>query len=152
MPRPWRRHIVRMVSPSYTVGAICLIERSDGHVLLVRHSYRERWGIPGGLLKRGEDPSIGAVREVAEEVGLDVELIGAPAVVVAAEFQRVDVVYRARPAANARPGDATPTHAEILEVRWFAPDVLPELQEETSDALVALARVRHPAGPNIYGS
>lgn len=149
VPRPWRRRIVRAVSPSFTVGAICLIERSDGRILLIRHSYRERWGIPGGLLKRGEDPDAGAVREVAEEVGMAVELVGAPAVVVAAEYQRVDVIYRARPVANARPDDATPTSAEIQELRWFAPDALPELQEETANALVALARVRHPAGPAL---
>jgi ADP-ribose pyrophosphatase YjhB (NUDIX family) len=149
VPRPWRRRIVRFVSPSYTVGAICLIERHDGQVLLIRHSYRERWGIPGGLLRRGEDPADGAVREVAEEVGLQVELVGAPAVVVAAEYQRVDVVYRARPSANEHVSAARPVSAEIREVGWFDPEDLPELQEETANALVALARVRHPAGPTL---
>jgi ADP-ribose pyrophosphatase YjhB (NUDIX family) len=149
LPGPWRRRIVGFVSPSFTVGAICLIERHDGQVLLIKHSYRERWGVPGGLLRRGEDPADSAVREVAEEVGLQVELIGAPAVVVASEYRRVDVIYRARPSANENSTAARPVSAEISEVAWFDPDELPELQEETADALVALARVRHPAGPAL---
>ena len=55
-PRSVRRITVRTVSPSYTVGAICVIERPDGAILLVRQAYRKKWGIPGGLLKRGEAP------------------------------------------------------------------------------------------------
>jgi 8-oxo-dGTP diphosphatase len=141
LPRRARRWIVRVLSPSYTVGAICFIERPDGAVLLVRTAYRARWGVPGGLLKRGEDPATGARREVMEEVGLDVELVGEPAVVVDAVPQRIDIVYRAR-VAN---GDAGPVEPhvgtpEIVEARWFRPDELPELQFETSGALVALAR------------
>jgi len=141
--------VVRTISPSYTVGAICLIERSDGRVLLIRHSYRDRWGVPGGLLKRGEEPDVAARREVLEEIGLEIDLVGAPAVVVAPGAQRVDVVFRARPASNARPDDARPTSAEIEEVRWCPADELPTLQHETSNALVALARARHPAGPTV---
>src|SRR5690606_9648623 len=99
------RRIVRAVSPSFTVGAMCFIERPDGALLLVRHSYRDRWGVPGGLLQRGEDVEEGARREVREEVGLEVELLGEPAVVVDAAPQRVDVVFRARPAIDVDPDD-----------------------------------------------
>ena len=141
-PRSMRRVIVRVVSPSYTVGAICVIERPDGHVLLVRQAYRKRWGIPGGLLKRGEDPAVGARREVFEEVGIAVELIGPPAVVVDADPQRVDIVFAARPSSLSEIGEVRPVSAEIVEARWFAPDELPELQFETAEAMVALARHR----------
>jgi ADP-ribose pyrophosphatase YjhB (NUDIX family) len=125
---------------------MCFIERSDGALLLVRHSYRDRWGVPGGLLQRGEDAGVGARREVREEVGLAVELQGEPAVVVDAEPQRVDVVFRARPAAGTDPGALSLGSAEIVEARWFAPDSLPELQFETAGALVALARVTTGTG------
>lgn len=140
LPRHLRRWLVRLIAPSYTVGAVCVIERPDGHVLLVRQTYRQRWGVPGGLLKRGEDPSVGARREVFEEIGMAVELVGPPAVVVDAEPQRVDIVYRARPVSLAEVGEARPCSPEIEEVAWFAPDALPELQFETAGALVALAR------------
>ena len=138
---PWlRRRIVRLIAPSFTVGAICHIERADGSVLLVRQAYRNSWGIPGGLLQRGEAPATAAVREVFEEVGLHIELIGEPAVVVDADPQRIDLIFRARPLIEADADQARPSSPEIAEVRWFPADALPELQTETGQALVALAR------------
>jgi 8-oxo-dGTP diphosphatase len=145
LPVGARRRVVRTIAPGFTVGAICVIEREDGQVLLVRQSYRRSWGIPGGLLKRGEEPDDAARREVLEEVGLEVDLIGEPAVVVDAPARRVDLVYRARPAAAVDADQVSPQSPEIVEVRWFRSEELPDLQHETSGALVALARsARHP--------
>ena len=140
LPTDVRRRIVRTVSPSFTVGAMCIIERDDGALLLVRHSYRKRWGVPGGLLRKGEQAEDGARREVHEEVGLMIELVGEPAVVVDPHPQRVDVVFRCRPALGADPEAIEPRSPEIVEARWFRPDALPELQFETAGALVHLAR------------
>jgi ADP-ribose pyrophosphatase YjhB (NUDIX family) len=140
LPRIVRRWIVRLLAPSFTVGAICLIERDDGRVLLVRQVYRNGWGVPGGLIKRGEDVAACARREVLEEVGLAIELVGEPAVVVDAPPQRVDVAYRARLADGVDPESVTPRSPEIREVRWFALDELPQLQHEAVSALAALAR------------
>jgi ADP-ribose pyrophosphatase YjhB (NUDIX family) len=140
LPRQARRWVVRGLSPSFTVGAMCFIERPDGALLLVRTSYRSRWGVPGGLLKRGEEPADGARREVAEEVGLDIELVGEPAVVVDARPQRIDIIYRARVADADAAGRMHVGTPEIVEARWFPADALPELQHETAGALVALAR------------
>ncbi len=150
LPVRGRRLVVRTIAPTYTVGAMCIIERADGAVLFVRHSYRRRWGTPGGLLKRGEEPADAARREVLEEVGLEVELIGEPAVVVDAEPQRIDIVYRARPAANATTDTLTSRSPEIVEFGWFPPDGLPELQSEAIGALMALARAsRSPQSPPL---
>ncbi len=140
LPRPVRRLLVRGVSPSFTVGAICMIERPDGAVLLVRQVYRNQWGVPGGLLKRGEEPADAARREVFEEVGLPIDLVGEPAVVVDADPQRIDIVFRGRPAAGADHTAAAPCSPEIVEVDWFSADSLPQLQAEAAAALVALAR------------
>jgi len=145
LPLGVRRRIVRVIAPKYTVGAMCLIERSDGRVLLVRQTYRNRWGLPGGLVARREPPADAARREVAEEVGLDVELVGEPAVVVEAALQRVDVVFRARPAPGADPDALRTATAEIRTCGWFDPSALPELQAETASALMALARAARPA-------
>jgi len=133
---------VRTIAPAYTVGSICVIEREDGSVLLVRLSYRKSWGLPGGLLKRGETPEQAALREVKEESSLDVVLLGDPAVVVDSDAQRVDVVFRARPAPGVDPTSAVASSPEIVEVGWFPEDALPDLQFEASGAMVALARRR----------
>lgn len=140
LPTKPRRWVVRFIAPKYTVGAICFLERPDGALLFVRLAYREAWGVPGGLLKRREEPAAAVRREVREEVGLDIQLVGEPAIVVDAEPQRIDVVFRARLADHALVADMAPNGPEIVEARWFAPDALPELQFETANALVALAR------------
>lgn len=148
LPTPARRRVVRTLSPSFTVGSMCFIERDDGALLLVEHVYRRRWGVPGGLLERREDPAEAALREVKEEVGLDVVLLGEPAVVVDPIPQRVDIVYRARVAPGCDPASAEPRSPEIAGVGWFPPRDLPELQHETAGAFVALARAQG-TGPEV---
>jgi len=140
--------IVHTLAPTFTVGAICVIERPDGAVLLVRHAYRRRWGLPGGLLNRGEDPRVAAKREALEEVGVEIETVGEPAVVVDPRPRRVDVIFRARLANGISPDAIRPASVEIVEARWFPGEELPELQHETAGALVALARARRPVSQN----
>ena len=142
LPVKARRRVVRTIAPAYTVGAICVIGRDDRSVLLVRLTYRNSWGLPGGLLKRGEAPEEAALREVKEESTLDVELLGDPAVVVDPTARRVDVVFQAGLPPGVDPRDAVASSPEIVEVGWFAEDQLPDLQHEASSAMVALARRR----------
>jgi ADP-ribose pyrophosphatase YjhB (NUDIX family) len=140
MPLLPRRWVVRTIAPSFTVGSMVVVERSDGRLLFVRQTYRNKWGVPGGLLKRREAANDAAVREVHEEVGLRVELIGSPGVVIDAVPQRVDVVFRARPMPGTDLDALQPCSPEIEAIAWHAPNALPELQFETAGALVELAR------------
>jgi 8-oxo-dGTP diphosphatase len=137
LPTRVRRRVVRLIAPTFSVGANCVVLDGD-RVLLVRLSYRKRWGLPGGLVARREVPAAAAIREAAEEVGLAVEPVGTPAVVVDADARRVDIVHRCRVAAGAYPDSAAPRSPEIVATRWFALDRLPELQRETADALAAV--------------
>jgi ADP-ribose pyrophosphatase YjhB (NUDIX family) len=140
LPRRVRVALVHVLAPGFTVGAICRLEREDGALLLVRHVYRRRWGLPGGLLQRGEAPEDAVVREVAEEVGVAVEVVGEPAVVVDPDPRRVDVVFRARLRDPADAARVAPRSPEIVDVGWFRPDDLPELQFEAAGALATLRR------------
>lgn len=141
LPRRLRRRIIRSVSPKYTVGALCIVQRDDGAVLLVRHSYNRRWGTVGGLAKRGEAPDVCAVREAREEAGIEVVLVSEPAVLVFPQLGRVDIVFLGRPAPGVLPADAEPSSAEILETRWFHLGELPELSADTASAWTSLSRM-----------
>ena len=146
LPRSLRRFAVRRLYPSFTVGAMCIIERRDGALLFVRHSYRSRWGVPGGMLDRGEGPAAAARREAREEVALDIETVGEPTVVVDPIARRVDIVFRARPVASASLDDIHASSPEIVEARWFPRDELPEMQHEAAGALATLARMMSERG------
>ncbi len=54
-----------------TLAAGVLLFDEAGRVLLVDPTYKPGWEFPGGVVEHGEPPSRGAVREVAEELGID---------------------------------------------------------------------------------
>ena len=61
-----------LVRPEVT-GVKCLITHGE-RVLLVRHTYgSRRWDLPGGSVKRGEQPVDAARREMHEELGVSIE-------------------------------------------------------------------------------
>jgi 8-oxo-dGTP pyrophosphatase MutT (NUDIX family) len=137
LPRRVRRGLVQVGAPSYIVGSMGVVEVDD-EVLLVRQSYRDGWGIPGGLLNRGEAPDTAVVRELWEEVALAVVAEGPPSVVVEPLSRRVDLVFRCVPVAGSDPHLARPTSVEIEEARWFPVDALPDLQPEARRGLQVL--------------
>ncbi|GGL31772.1 NUDIX hydrolase [Caulobacter rhizosphaerae] len=62
--------------PVPTVGVVCL--RGD-HVLLIKRGTPPRlgqWSLPGGRLERGETTAVAALRELAEETGVQAQLLG----------------------------------------------------------------------------
>lgn len=145
LPKPVRLFVVRRATPSFHVGSICVVERTDGHLLLVRQSYRRGgWGFPGGLLRRGEAPPDCARRELSEELGIDVELHGQPVVVVDAGVRRVDVIFTGRLSEGSEQPERTPHSPEIADARWFPPDALPSLLPEATSALIQLGRAHPP--------
>lgn len=107
-------------SPAYRIGASCLIVRDDGAWLLVRHSYRRGWSLPGGGTARHEGPADAAHREMREELGVGVEL-GESFPVIDPRHRRVTFLFPARVVE----GEPMVRSVEIEEVRWFDPASLP---------------------------
>jgi 8-oxo-dGTP diphosphatase len=140
LPEPMSEWLARMLTPSYAVGTSPFVSRADGRVLLVRHSYKDGWSTPGGFVDRHERAEDGAVREVWEETGLHVELVGEPAVVVDHVVRHVEFVVRARPLDDADADLVRPTSPEIVEARWFDPEDLPSLHEHAARAFASLVR------------
>ncbi len=149
LPRPLRRAVVRVLSPSFTVGCV-LVLRDGDRMLLLEQRHHDELTLPGGLLRRGEDPRTALHREVCEEIGLDVDAALPATAVVDAEARRVDLVFTAR---LDGPADAVrPDLDEAVGVTWRRPTELlgvslPTLQvlrqlELTATAVEGNARVR----------
>ena len=45
----------------------------EGRFLSVRTSYKTEWTVPGGMVSTGEEPDEAAIREVKEEVGIEID-------------------------------------------------------------------------------
>jgi 8-oxo-dGTP pyrophosphatase MutT (NUDIX family) len=131
--------------------AVFVVE--DGRVLLHFHRRLGKWLPPGGHIEADELPDDAALREVEEETGLVVRLIGGRGLpvdeprqlVVPAGVQveriypgheHVDLVYFAVPARAAQP--IAVEYQERDRVGWYAPEVLGELG--ASDEILAWAR------------
>jgi 8-oxo-dGTP pyrophosphatase MutT (NUDIX family) len=132
-----RRALVRLGTPSYTVGAVLVLRRPDGSVLLVDQRHTGGWALPGGLLKRGEEPVKGLAREVSEEVGivLDPHELPPARALVAPQEQRVDLVFvlDTQDDRHAHEGDP----AEVRRIGWFPASDLPDVTEPTRAVLEA---------------
>ncbi|MET9514275.1 NUDIX domain-containing protein [Streptomyces sp. NPDC002994] len=63
-----------------TVAAGVLLFDEEGRVLLVDPTYKPGWEFPGGVVEPGEAPARAGIREVEEEIGL--ELVDVPRLLV----------------------------------------------------------------------
>lgn len=107
----------------------------DGKVLMIKHKKLGKWLPIGGHVELDEDPEQALYREVKEECGLEIELIGSakpnvngtlfksmPAPVfldvhnITDNHKHISLTYFAR----AKPGDAKLAEKEHDEIRWFA--------------------------------
>ncbi len=106
------------------LGAAALIWDRRGRVLLVRHApskpWFPGWATPGGSAREGEGPEAALRREVREEVGLEVKILGVSKVfdlIITdgrVELRGSFVQFEARALSEeVLPGP------EIEEARWF---------------------------------
>ena len=99
-------------SPRRDSAFAVIVRRS--RVLLVRSWDKDRWQLPGGGMKRREEPREAAGREVEEETGLRARILGLTGRYVRADGS-VAVVFAARVAEGAEPFGP---RNEIREQRW----------------------------------
>jgi ADP-ribose pyrophosphatase YjhB (NUDIX family) len=59
-------------APKVAAGVLFIDEQE--RVMLVRPTYKDYWDIPGGYVEAGESPLQACIREVAEELGLQVKI------------------------------------------------------------------------------
>lgn len=68
--------MVNKINETHFCGKVAqkIILIKDKKVLITRDSQDEIWELPGGRLNEGENPQSGVLREVKEELGVDVVL------------------------------------------------------------------------------
>ncbi len=126
-----REHIGH--APLLTPGADALVYDDAGALLLMRRRDDGLWGIPGGQLDPLEPPALGVVREVLEETGLLVRPVALLGV-----FGGVDTFHIRYPNGDEIDpvvslfrceivsGELRVLDSEALELRFVAPDALPD--------------------------
>jgi 8-oxo-dGTP diphosphatase len=118
----------------FTPGVTAVVVNAAGEVLLHRRSDNGRWWLPGGAVDPGEEPADAVAREVWEETGVRVVpervlgVYGGPdysgRYPNGDEIAMVSIVFLCRPVG----GEPRVNDDESLEVRYFAPGALPELE------------------------
>lgn len=130
-----------------TLGVRGLATDAEGRVLLVRHTYRPGWFLPGGGVESGETAVEAATREMMEEGGVEAtappRLIGFYA--NHASFKNDHVALYAFEAW--RPCAFT-AHQEIAERGFFPRDALPEGVTEGTRRRLAEAFEGRPPSPH----
>ncbi|MBA2390762.1 MAG: NUDIX domain-containing protein [Geodermatophilaceae bacterium] len=133
------------------LGVNAVIVNADGRVLLALRDRPPIWNLPGGSVEPGETPWDAAIREVREEVGLEIAV------------ERLSGVYDRSPEGDpvlgficrVLAGEPT-TSAEAVRIGWFDPTGLPSPMnpyqpERITDAVQAgpAAVLRHQPGPSV---
>ena len=130
----WKRAVEPFTRPLFflwsrltrgkTLGVRGIVLDEAGRVLLVEHTYLKGWYLPGGGVDAGETAEAALVRELREEVGVEVE--GRPALLSIHSAERLFkgdhvIVYRVDRWRRV----ASDAEGEILRAEFFAPDALP---------------------------
>jgi 8-oxo-dGTP pyrophosphatase MutT (NUDIX family) len=118
----------------------------DGAVLLVRHSYGpHRWELPGGGVRRREDPLIALRRELVEELGLTTIDPVALGVRPGPGRFRHHSTYLYRVDLDTR--NLRPDPVEIAEARWWDPAAPPAALGSMVRHALKLAGLARPEEP-----
>jgi 8-oxo-dGTP diphosphatase len=124
------------------VSAVALID-SDTRILLARRpegkSMAGLWEFPGGKVEPGETPEAALIRELREELGIDVAASClAPFTFASHEYEKFHLLM---PLFLCRRWKGTPTPKEGQTLAWVAPNKLSEYKMPEADRpLIPLLR------------
>jgi 8-oxo-dGTP pyrophosphatase MutT (NUDIX family) len=120
-------------------GVTAVVFDDDGRVLLVKRADNGRWALVTGILEPGEQPAVGALREVEEETGViaEAERLLSVTALPQVEYYNgdvttyLDVTFRCRFVS----GEARVNDDESVDVGWFGLDELPDLLDRHHEAI-----------------
>ena len=123
--------------------AACALVDADGRVLMCQRpqgkSLAGLWEFPGGKLEAGETPEACLIRELREELGIEVSAAClAPFVFASHGYEAFHLLM---PLYLCRRWQGTPQRLEHPQIRWVRPSKMDELPMPPADApLVAYLR------------
>ena len=125
-------------------GVKVMVFNDRGELLLIRNSYgrSDLYLLPGGGIGRFETPEAAAVREVKEEVGLDVHGLARVSTHFSTHEGKRDTIHLFRATCDAEP---TPDGREVVEARFVGLDDLPEDVSPATLRRIAEHKGRRPS-------
>jgi 8-oxo-dGTP diphosphatase len=128
--------------PLLLVAAVAMVD-VDGRVLLAQRppgkAMAGLWEFPGGKVADGETPEAALVRELAEELGVDIT--GSCLAAFTFASHRYAEAHLLMPLYLCRVWKGTPTPLEGQALRWLRPQAMAGLAMPPADApLVAMLR------------
>jgi len=141
------------------LAAFAAVRNSAGELLLVRRIDDGNWELPGGRIEVGESVSEAVVREVAEESGITIALIGFvgvysdPSHVLVdpggSIHQQVALCFHAVPALPDTGGQPRPDGIETDAAAWYGNADIADLKMHPAMRLRIGNALRIPAQPFI---
>ncbi|MGC5247316.1 NUDIX hydrolase [Gordonia sp. DT219] len=130
-------------SPLWLSGVSGVVVDDAGRVLLARRADTDEWAVISGVLEPGEEPAHAIIREIAEETGIDAQVVRLTSVDVTPlitypngdQTRYLDVCFLAR----YRGGRPHVADDENTDVGWFDPADLPQPLAETTRLRLAKA-------------
>ena len=55
------------------MGSAAIFSDRHDHFLVVKPNYKDHWSLPGGAVEKDESPKHACLREVKEEIGIELE-------------------------------------------------------------------------------
>lgn len=114
--------------PKKRVIAHVVVRDTTGRVLLCQVSYKQDLELPGGVVEPDEDPATGASREMEEELGIALPLLGVLAIDWLPRWEgwgdAVEILYDGGVHDPSLLETLQPDGMEILALSWHSPDAL----------------------------
>lgn len=131
--------VMNSVLPRKRLIAHALLTDPWDRACLLETTFKDDWELPGGIVNPSESPRAGAVREIEEELGLQLEVGRILAIDWLAPYlgwdDALELVFDAGSVTEQQVDAVVPDPVEVRAVHWLAPD-------KAADKMAPFARGR----------
>lgn len=123
-----------------------VVVHTKNEILLIRSSFgSQKWSLPGGGVHKGEESILSASRELLEETSLklstkELKSVGVRSLPTRKKWPRARLEFFDAPVSKKLTTRVTRPY-EIMDVKWWNIDKLPEARSETVDVGLELSSI-----------